>query len=201
VGDLPGHEFHGNQWTGGGNDATSSHGDWAKKGGWPTTEAEFDSMSVDPKASLYSEGERIDRLPPEAPLIVYHATDAATAEHFLKEGIDTDEKPSNLARERFEAGEYAEFAPGRGVGAGLYVGGTPQGVEGYGRVLLAIRTTKGALEASPESKEAGNPTPGHALVGGDGAMIRGKISPSLIREIGERGRYPSGKSWDLKGWH
>jgi hypothetical protein len=51
-----------------------------------------------------------------------------------------------------EAGEYAEFEPGRGVGGGLYVAGTPNDASGYGRVMLGIRLKAGDLSSTPEQE-------------------------------------------------
>lgn len=142
-----------------------------------------------PGMSIIEQGNRIDALPDNTEIWVHHATDPTTAKIFLEEGINTSQKPHNLARMRYEEGEYAEFAPGRGLSPGLTVGATPQGVSGYGRVNLAIKIRKGDLKVSPEQEALGVTSPGQALVAED-AYVEGFIPPENIIVLGEQGRYP-----------
>jgi hypothetical protein len=114
---------------------------------------------------------------------VYHATDKATAEKFAREGIDTKDKPTNLARQRYEKGEYAEYAPGRGLSGGLSIGSTPADVSGYGPAIVAVNIAKGDLAVPPEQQVLNTPTGGHALASND-AVVFGRIPPSRIVYLG-----------------
>lgn len=169
-----------------------SHGNWATGGEpWTQTSEEFykNNIFVQPGGLSIERGMKIDALPDDAELWVYHATDRKTAEKFLAEGIDPEQKPMNLARWRLENNEEGvEYAPGRGLAGGTYVGGTPQDVSGYGRIILAIRTTKGKLEPTPETEALGNKTGGAALAVND-AQIKGKIGAGDIVMLAD-GRRP-----------
>jgi hypothetical protein len=158
---------------------------------WEMSQEEFyrTHPKPGPGYSSYAEGDRIDALPDDTEMWVYHSTDRETAQRFLADGIDPVAKPLNLARIRYEKGEYAEFAPGRGIGRGLYVAATPADASGYGRVTLAIRVRKGDLEPSPEAINLGNKTIGHALAVND-AMVVTPVPKESIRMIGQPGRYP-----------
>ena len=178
---------------GDGSHDDKSHGNWADGGGapWTQTREEFYVNNVfrAPGTSLLEQAYKLEALPDDAELWTYLATDRATADKFLAEGIDPEQKPMNLARWRLEHGEDGvEFAPGRGLAGGTYVGGTPQDVSGYGRTILAIRTTKGKLETTPEAEALGNKNGAHALSVND-AQIKGKIAASNIVEIADN-RYP-----------
>lgn len=171
----------------------SLHGNWATGSGapWAQTREEFYKNNVfrAPGTSLLEQAYKLEALPDDAEIWTYLATDRATADKFLAEGIDPEQKPMNLARWRLEHGEDGvEFAPGRGLAGGTYVGGTPQDVSGYGRTILAIRTTKGKLETTPEAEALGNKNGAHALSVND-AQIKGKIAASDIIEIADN-RYP-----------
>jgi len=163
----------------------------AAKEPWEMSREEFyrTHSEVKPGFNSYAEGERLSALPDDTVLWVYTATDREHAEDFLKHGVDPAKKPTNLARSHYENGEYAEYAPGRGLASGLYVGLTPQGVSGYGRVILALRVRKGDLKVPPEQAALNRPNGCHALVCDD-AYIDKFIPPSDIREIGKKGRYP-----------
>ncbi len=110
-----------------------------------------------------SRAKAFDDLPDDADVWVFTATDDETANKFLKEGVRVGGKPSNLARERFEAGEEAHFAPGRGLSPHLYVGSDPLNVDGYGRRILAVKVKKGSIKVSPEQATLGNKSPGDAI--------------------------------------
>jgi len=119
-------------------------------------------------------------------ITVYHSTDRATANRILKDGYIPASKPTNLARQRWEEGGHAEFAPGRGVSGGIYVGsGKGSGVtEGFGRVTLKLDIPEDWLHVPPEQKVLGVKDPGVALNTADGAVIHEPIHPSAISEIG-----------------
>lgn len=144
-----------------------------------------------PGISGLDERAKLEALPDSTPIWTFHATDKKTAEDFLNNGIDTSQKPMNLARWRLESGskDPIEFAPGRGLAAGLTVGSSPQDVSGYGRVILAIRTTKGQLQPSPEAIDLGYNT-GIAAFEINDAQLPGKIPSSAIYKIGSPGQYP-----------
>jgi len=145
----------------------------------------------------WSRGNVFDALPDESEVWVFHATDSSTANAMLRDGVDAANKPWNLSREQFEqglrGGSAGRFAPGKGLGEGLYVGSSPVGIEGYGKRILAVRTTKGSVAVSPEAGFL-NKTPGLALSDSD-AMLRGAISPDDILDVTpttNQGRYVYG---------
>ena len=129
-------------------------------------------------------------LPDDTEVWVYHATRPEVAAEMLANGIDPEGKPRTLARERYEAGEPSIFAPGAGLGGGLYVGREPMGVSGYGHTLLAVKVPKRSVEPSPEQVALGAnetwPEPmeaaGQALSVGD-AMVHAVIPPENVREV------------------
>lgn len=168
-----------------------SHGNWAEP--WSMTQEEFykHNVFIAPGISTIEQQKKLEALPDDAVIWAYHATDKKTAEQFLREGIDTSKKPMNLARWRLESGsdDPVEFAPGRGLAAGLTVGGIPQDVSGYGRVILAIKTTKKNIETSPEALELGNKSGMAALAISD-AQIKGRIRPRDLVLISDSGTYP-----------
>jgi hypothetical protein len=140
----------------------------------------------------YGEGERLSALPKHQKMWVWHSTDnEATAKHFAKHGIKPSEKPSNLARSRYEKGEDAEYAPGRGLSHGTYVGSAPQDVSGYGRHLLAIRVKRGHLKVPPERETLGwkSHQGGHALADND-AVITHRVHPKNVHYFGRSDKYP-----------
>jgi hypothetical protein len=166
-------------------------GDVEGKQPFEMTREEFEASQpvVRKGFSSIKEGERIDTLPDEATITVFHATDSATAKKFDVEGILQSDKPLNLARIRFEAGEEAEFAPGRGLASGLTVGIDPREVSGFGRQIIAIQVRKGQIRISPEQAGLGVTSPGVALAASD-AFIEGDISAEDVTLIGKPGREP-----------
>ena len=161
----------------------------SQQAAWPTSKAELDGRTISLQGGG-GWGERVTRdgtpITKDTDMIVYHATDRETAAMLAKEGFDPATKPMNLARMQYEAGEYAEFEPGRGVGGGLYVAGTPNDASGYGRVMLGIRLKAGDLSATPEQESlASERVPAHPIEGlrvGD-AMVNRKISPEDITVV------------------
>lgn len=142
-------------------------------------------------------GRKFDALPGTAMIWVFHATDSKTADEILKNGLMISNKRSNLARTRYEQGEYAEFAPGRGLSHGTYVGANPQDVSGYGRRILAFYVQKSQIGVSPEQKELGEKSIGNALALGD-AVLLSDVPPENIFEVGKAGRYPGSAYTELQ---
>ncbi|HEY2200779.1 MAG TPA: hypothetical protein VGH56_02740, partial [Solirubrobacteraceae bacterium] len=119
------------RWTGGGD----GNGSTAAAGGFPTTQAQFESMVQDPRnASQTMDGTAIQA---DTPLLVFHGTEREDATNFIQNGVDPADKPLSLGAQRYAAGEYAEFAPGAGLGQGLSVAGSPNEASGYGHYMLA----------------------------------------------------------------
>ncbi len=119
------------------------------------------------------EGERM--------ITVQHSTTRERANQILREGVIHEGKPMNLARERFQNGEHAEFAPGRGLSGGIYVG---TDTSGFGPVTLSIDVPESWLHVPPESSILGETSPRNALTTPDGAVILEGIPASAIREVG-----------------
>jgi hypothetical protein len=111
---------------------------------------------------------------------VFFATDEATADQILREGVIPQLKPTTLARARYEAGEPAVFSPGRGLSGGIYVGASPRAVESYGEVILKIRVPKSLLDVSPEQASLGVKDAEESLSTHDGAVILHAIPPENI---------------------
>jgi hypothetical protein len=114
---------------------------------------------------------------------VYHATDAATAQLLLRRGFIPETKPHATSAE-------FEYAPGRGLDEGLYVGETPGAVEGYGRAVLELRVPKGLLEVPKEQVQRGETSALRALRSHDGAVIRTRLPANVFRLMGagDKGR-------------
>jgi hypothetical protein len=149
------------------------------------TRDEFEAANPHAWKSGWKSGERssaFDSLPDDAEVWAFHGTDDATADAFVREGVDPERKPSTMARRRFEAGEDATFAPGAGLGDGLYVGTDPHNVNGYGRRIVGIKVRKGDVVPSPEQRRLGVKTAGPAMAVSD-AMVRGRIPPERIVDV------------------
>ena len=135
---------------------------------------------------------RWDALPDDTPVWVFHSTDQQTAEKLQADGIDPVNKPTNLNRQRYEAGdmEGVFFQPGAGLAAGLPVALQPGQTGGYGRQLLAVKVRKGDIQVSPEQAALGETQPGGALRVGD-AVTSAVIAPQDVVAVGQPGRDPS----------
>lgn len=172
------------RWTAGGdyNEQTGKNREVAtgEKLAFPTGEAEFRAMSLDyRKPGFTLDGKPIEK---DTPLLVYHATEPDAQQLLSKYGFNPEDKPQNLARSRYEAGEYAEFAPGAGLERGLYVTGHPNDASGYGHRMLALVVRAGALSAPVEG---GYTDPLKALMSqGAGAVLKNPVPPGNIRNFG-----------------
>lgn len=107
-------------------------------------------------------------------IAVYHATDPSTAKMLLRRGFIPETKPRSRT-------EDFEYAPGRGVDTGLYVGATPRQVESYGRATLEIVVPKNFLEVPTELAQHGERDPLKALREHDGAVINRRLPPDVFR--------------------
>jgi hypothetical protein len=148
--------------------------------------------------SSFGYGGRLEKLPADTHLWVYHATDDHTAKKFVDHGLRPGEKPGNIQADRYERGEHAEFSPGHGLGRGTYVGSSPHDVEGYGRHVVAMRVKRSQLSPSPEfehidngylKKKGARDLGGHAL-GSNDALVHHDIEPHDIVSLGSRSLYP-----------
>ena len=157
-------------------------------GAWPTSRAELDKQTIDWKGGSWGHRETRDGTPitPDTPLVVFHSTTREIADLLSKEGFDPAAKPTNLARMRYESGEEAEYAPGRGVSNGLYVAGIPEDSSGYGPVTIAVHVKASDIEVTPEQAALGSAAvpadPIEGLRVGD-AQITRKISPEDIQIV------------------
>lgn len=147
---------------------------------WPKDEAGFQAMIADVrKPGFTMDGAAIT---PTTDLIVFHSTEPDNSKLLYKYGFTSEDKPMNLARSRFEAGEPTVFAPGAGLNGGLYVTSDPNQASGYGHDMLAVRVRVGDLSVPVEG---GYTDPVKALIsGGAGAVINGPIPPENIRRFG-----------------
>ena len=116
------------------------------------------------------------RVPHE--VVTYHATSPAFARELLLRGF----LPETKARARSE-GLGASYAPGRGLDRGLYVGATPEAVEGYGRVVLEVAAPRRSLAVPTELAQLGETDPMRALRSHDGAVIRDRLPASSFRRV------------------
>lgn len=107
-------------------------------------------------------------------LRVYHATDPSTAKMLVRRGFIPETKPHATTE------EY-EYAPGRGLDRGLYVGATPRDVEGYGRAILEIVVPKSFLSVPTEQVQLGETDPIRSLRGHDGAVINHRLPADAFR--------------------
>lgn len=104
---------------------------------------------------------------------VYHATDRSTANMLTRRGFIPETKP----RAR---GDY-DYAPGRGIESGLYVGASPRAVESYGPVTVEVTVPKRLLEVPQELAQHGEKNPMRALHSHDGAVINTRLPPEAFR--------------------
>jgi len=111
---------------------------------------------------------------------VYHATDAATAQLLLRRGFIPETKPHATSS------EFA-YAPGRGLEGGLYVGATPEAVEGYGRGVLELDVPRSLLAVPKEQAQLGETSALRALRSHDGAVIHTRLPASVFRLVGASG--------------
>jgi len=122
--------------------------------------------------------EALERLIPKplsgGDIRVYHATDKATATMLLRRGFIPETKS------RARSSDY-DFAPGRGMDVGLYVGETPASVESYGRATLEIVVPKKLLEVPSELAQLGETNPLRALKTHDGAIINARLPAEAFR--------------------
>jgi hypothetical protein len=105
---------------------------------------------------------------------VYHATDSATARQFLRRGFIPETKPHSRSKN-------FEYAPGKGLDPGLYVGASPHAVESYGRAILEVTIPKKLLEVPTELMQHGEEDPMRALKSHDGAIINVRLPPDVFR--------------------
>ena len=118
----------------------------------------------------------------EEMITVHHATSQEAAEGFLRDGVIPELKTPSLAALRYEQGQEATFAPGRGLSRGLYV--AREGMaESYGRVTLELRVPRSYLEVAPEAGVLGEKDPVASLSTHDGAVIIKPIPPEAIRRL------------------
>lgn len=119
------------------------------------------------------------------PQFVFHATSyREDRDRMLREGVRMDNVPNNLGRQRYEAGEQSEYAPGAGVGRGTYVGGDAWRVTGYGRHLLGIEVHPEKELAVPPESTVPTRTVEHALRDNNGAMIVRDVPPERVHDLG-----------------
>jgi DNA topoisomerase I len=109
---------------------------------------------------------------------VYHATDSSTAKALLRRGFIPETKPR--AREGFD------YAPGRGIDQGLYVGESPRDVESYGRAILEVTVPKRFLEVPTELQQLGEKDPMRALRSHDGAVINHRLPADAFRLVPDK---------------
>jgi DNA topoisomerase-1 len=107
-------------------------------------------------------------------LRVYHATDLSTAKMLVRRGFIPETKPHATTE------EY-EYAPGRGLDSGLYVGASPRDVDGYGRAILEIVVPKHFLSVPTEQVQLGETDPIRSLHGHDGAVINHRLPADAFR--------------------
>ena len=107
---------------------------------------------------------------------VHHATTQKDAEAFKRDGVIPQLKPWTLASRRYAEGEEAEFAPGKGLERGIYVG-DKQTATSFGEVTIDIEIPVAWLELPVESTAD---TPQNAIKDEMGAVIKRAIPPEAI---------------------
>lgn len=112
---------------------------------------------------------------------VYHASESPDS---FTDGVHMDRVPNNLARQRFERGEYAEYAPGGGLGKGVYVSHTADGAAGYGHHLWGFEVPTHHLEVPPESAGYRPDDVEHHLRSHNGALLTHDVPPERVHYLG-----------------
>jgi hypothetical protein len=113
---------------------------------------------------------------------VYHASEDP---HAFDQGVQMANVPQNLARQRYEAGDRAEFAPGAGLGKGVYVGDEAHNVDGYGHYLHAFKVPTSHLAVPPEAQGyRPNDVEHHLKQSGTGALLTHDTPASDVVNMG-----------------
>lgn len=120
-------------------------------------------------ATLWSEPEPF---PLTGNITVYTATDKEKAKTFLRRGSIPNLKPKSRVQ---------EYAPGRGLDEGLYVGDSISSVQSYGPVVMSVTVPKSWLEVPTELAQLGYKDPVRALHSHDGAVITKRIPAKAFK--------------------
>lgn len=171
------------------------------KAPWEMTKAEYRKSNPHGWSEGFSHDSRakgFERLPEDADVWVFHATDEKNADRFLRDGIDTGRKPASDSRALYKQTGEQHFGPQNGLGDGLYVGADPVSIEQYGKRILGIRVKKSDISVPPEQGWSGKGSPAQAISKSD-AMVTGKITPDQIVDVTGPNRYVDGhKAFVLK---
>jgi hypothetical protein len=140
----------------------------------PITRQRVDAEDVVVELAKLMGEEEEDTLP-GGYITVYHATDKRTAQGFLKRGAIPEMKP----RPRVPM----DYAPGKGIDVGLYVGHSARAVNSYGPVVLSVDVPKKWLEVPTELSQLGYRDPMKALHEHDGAIIKKRIPAKAFKVV------------------
>jgi hypothetical protein len=133
--------------------------------------AQFAQMSEEEYAEAAGPGRRW----------VYHAGNDPEA---FTHGVRMGNVPQNLARRRYAAGEYAEFAPGAGLGQGTYVGNEPYNISSFGHHQWAFSVPMSHLENPPEARDYGSVERNLSSAAGTGALLTHDLGRQWIVPMG-----------------
>lgn len=93
--------------------------------------------------------------------------------------------PQHLARQRFAAGEHAEFAPGAGLGQGTYVSGEAHQATGYGHFMHAFAVPPEHLAVPPEANDyRPDDVDYHLNRDAVGALLTRDVAPEHVVNLG-----------------
>lgn len=158
---------------------------------------EFYRRQIHDRDSHETKLSKLRSLGPNDDMWVFHATDQSTADKFVTEGVHQNERPENLAMLNYEAGRPAEYAPGRGLARGSYVGATPFAVEGYGKHILAFKVKPHQIAPSPEQESLGYKTWHEALANNDAVVMHDLPAENVFRLGGRRTMMPADTHTEL----
>lgn len=144
-----------------------------------------DTRSMVPAADVLEVLESMRPEPMAGGVVVYHATTPEAARELLHRGLLPEAKPYRTVN---------EYAPGRGLSEGLYVGLTPEAVSSYGRVVLEVQVPESQLAVPPELAQLGVTDPIEALQQHDGAVVVGRLPAMSFRKAAKAQRTRYGAS-------
>lgn len=130
-----------------------------------------------------------------SPRLLYHGTNnSSDLDTLLNEGVRMSNVPMNLARQRYQAGEYAEFAPGAGAGVGLYASASVWQASQFGRSVVAIEVSPGDYVVPPESEGSKMEW---ALTDANGVLIVKDIPANRVHLVHRNSpQYATADAWE-----
>lgn len=184
------------RWPAGEQDGVESPTDGGKYRPKDGGAASGDAHEIDVNRSGFM-GKLVDKdgveIGPDDTIVVYHATTPEIAEKLRTDGFEPGDKiqqPPTIIDSEIVAkmlgkkvGDPLDYEPGRGQGAGLYVGPAASNLDQYGTAVVGIKVRVSDLTVPPERRASGRLDAVKALMLNDGYIER-KIEPEQVITAG-----------------